>query len=75
MDENLPTLLPDILKVIKHIIQNASYVLRRTVLQPKGLVNEVVFEILRGYEAYTVEDVSDPILAQDFSVLGDFIAP
>lgn len=74
MYEDTPTLLPDVLKVIKHIIQDAGDVLRRAVLKPKRPVDEVRLEVLRTNEADTIEHVGDPVLAQDVAVLGNGVA-
>uniref|UniRef100_A0A0E0H8N1 Uncharacterized protein n=1 Tax=Oryza nivara TaxID=4536 RepID=A0A0E0H8N1_ORYNI len=74
MYEDTPTLLPDVLKVIKHIIQDAGDVLRRAVLKPKRPVDEVRLEVLGTNEANAIEHVGDPVLAQDVAVLGNGVA-
>lgn len=73
MHEHAPTLLPHILKVIKHVIQDAGDVLRGAVLQPKRAVDEVRLEVLGADESHAVEYVGDPVLAKDVTVLGDGI--
>lgn len=73
MHEHAPALLPHILKVIKHVIQDAGDVLRGAVLQPKRAVDEVRLEVLRADESHAVEYVGDPVLPKDVAILGDGI--
>jgi len=70
MDEHPPILLPNILKIIKHIIKDTGYVLRWAVLQPKGLVNKITPEILRTNKPHAIENMSYPILPQNPSIFG-----
>lgn len=74
MHEHAPSLLPHVLEVIKHVIEDAGDVLGGAVLQPERAVDEVRLEVLRADEADAVEDVGDAVLAQDVAVLGDGVA-
>lgn len=74
MHEDAPALLPHVLEVIKHIIQDAGDVLGGAVLQPERAVDEVRLEVLRADKAHAVEDVGDAVLPQDVAVLGDGVA-
>ncbi|GER56002.1 UBA/THIF-type NAD/FAD binding protein, partial [Striga asiatica] len=60
VDEHASSLFSDILEIIKNIVQNARDVLGRAVLQPKGLVHKLVFEILGAAEPNAVQHVGYP---------------
>uniref|UniRef100_A0A804PT32 Uncharacterized protein n=1 Tax=Zea mays TaxID=4577 RepID=A0A804PT32_MAIZE len=74
MHKHAATLLPDILKVIKHVVQDAGDVLGGAVLQPEGAVDKVRLEVLRADEAHAVENVGDAVLPEDVAVLSDGVA-
>jgi hypothetical protein len=74
MHKHAPGLLPHVLEVIKHVVQDAGDVLGGAVLQPERAVEEVRLEVLLADEAHAVEDVGDPVLPQDVAVLGDRVA-
>lgn len=74
MHEDAAALLPHILKVIKHVVEDAGDVLGGAVLQPERAVDEVGLEVLRADETHAVEDVGDAVLPQDVAVLGDSVA-
>ena len=57
-----PTLLPNILKVVKHVIQNTSNVLRGTILQPQSPINKISLKVLRTHKPHTIQDMSYPIM-------------
>lgn len=75
MNKNTPTLLSNILKVIKHIIEDTRDVLSGAVVQPQRLVDKIALEILRTNEPDTVEDVGDSVLPEELVVLGHRVAP
>jgi hypothetical protein len=74
MHKHAATLLPNVLKVIKHVVQDAGDVLDGAVQQPEGAVDKVRLEVLRADEAHAVEKVGDAVLPQDVAVLGDDVA-
>lgn len=74
MNKYTPTLLPNILEVVKNIVQNTRDVLCGGILQPKCLVNKVLFEILWTNEPNTIEHVRYPVLSQELVVLGHRVA-
>jgi hypothetical protein len=74
MHKHAATLLPDVLKIIKHVVQDAGDVLGGAVLQLEGAVDKVRLEVLRADEAHAVENVGDVVLPQDVAVLDDRVA-
>lgn len=74
MHKHATTLLPDVLKIIKHVVHDAGDVLGGAVMQPEGVVDKVRLEVLWADEAHTFENVGDAVLPQDVTVLDDRVA-
>ncbi|WVZ06894.1 hypothetical protein V8G54_020240, partial [Vigna mungo] len=57
-----PTLFPNILKVVKHIIQDTSNVLGGTILQPQSPIHKISLKVFRTHKPHTIQHMSDTIM-------------